>query len=142
MNYHVIFSPEAIEQLAALYNYIADVAEPDIATRYVEAIVGYCESLCTFPMRGTMRDDVRPSLRITNYKKRTVIAFEVNTKAEQVSIIGLFYGGQDYEAILQDELAITQAQAAFTGAAQDFGVENDEDVQKLVDEIRYENKSS
>jgi hypothetical protein len=36
--------------------------------------------------------------------------------------------------------AIAKAQAAFTGAAQDFGVENDEDVQKLVDEIRYENK--
>jgi len=38
--------------------------------------------------------------------------------------------------------AIAQAQAAFAGTAQDFGVENDEDVQKLVDEIRYENKSS
>ena len=48
-----------------------------------------------------MRDDVRPGLRITHYKKRTVIAFAVN--AEQVSIIGMFYGGQDYETILQDD---------------------------------------
>ncbi|MFZ4539394.1 hypothetical protein [Propionivibrio sp.] len=48
-----------------------------------------------------MRDDVRPGLRITNYKKRAVIAFDVTT--EQVSIIGVFYGGQDYETILQDD---------------------------------------
>lgn len=63
--------------------------------------MSYCESLGTFPHRGTMRDDVRPGLRITNYKKRAVIAFDVD--AEQVSIIGVFYGGQDYEPILQDD---------------------------------------
>lgn len=44
---------------------------------------------------------MRPGLRITNYKKRTVIAFDVD--ADRVSIIGIFYGGQDYETILRDE---------------------------------------
>lgn len=101
MNYSVVFSPEAQEQLAALYLYIAEGVSPDIAAGYTDAIISYCESLCTFPHRGTMRDDVRPGLRITNYKKRAVIAFDVDT--ELVSIIGVFYGGQDYEAILQDE---------------------------------------
>ena len=33
--------------------------------------------------------------------------------------------------------AIVRAQAAFSGAAKDFGVANDEDVQGLVDEVRY-----
>ena len=42
---------------------------------------------------------MRPGLRITNYKKRVVIAFSVDT--EQISNIGIFYGGQDYETILQ-----------------------------------------
>lgn len=101
MKYRVVFSPEAEEQLAALYLYITTVASPNIAARYTEAIVSYCESLSTFPHRGTMRDDVRPGLRITNYKKRVVIAFDVD--ATQVSIIGVFYGGQDYETILQDD---------------------------------------
>lgn len=101
MIYRVVFSPEAQEQLAELYRYIAEAASPDIAARYTEAIVSYCESLRTFPHRGTMRDEVRPGLRITNYKKRAVIAFDVD--AEVVSIIGVFYGGQDYETILQDE---------------------------------------
>ena len=44
---------------------------------------------------------MRPGLRITNYKKRAVIAFEVDT--EVVSIIGVFYGGQDYETVLRDD---------------------------------------
>ncbi len=101
MSHRVVFSPEAQEQLAALYRYIAQAASPDVAARYTDAIVTYCESLRTFPHRGTKRDDVRPGLRITNYKKRAVIAFDVD--AGQVSIIGVFYGGQDYETLLQDE---------------------------------------
>jgi plasmid stabilization system protein ParE len=103
MKYRVIFSPEAGEQLAALYNHIADAATPGTAERYTKAVVNYCESMTTFPIRGTMRDDVRPGLRITNYKKHMVIAFAVDTDAGQVSILGLFYGGQDYETILQDD---------------------------------------
>ncbi|MGQ0711320.1 MAG: type II toxin-antitoxin system RelE/ParE family toxin [Rhodoferax sp.] len=101
MKHCVVFSPEAQEQLAELYCYIAEAASSDIAARYTEAIVSYCESLCTFPLRGTQRDDVRPGLRVTNYKKRTVIAFDVENGV--VSIIGIFYGGQDYETILRDD---------------------------------------
>lgn len=100
MTYRVVFSAEAQEQLVDLYRYIADAASPQIAQQYTDAIVSYCESLCTFPHRGTMRDDVRPGLRITNYKKRAVIAFDVDS--DVVSIIGVFYGGQDYETVLQE----------------------------------------
>ena len=42
-----------------------------------------------------------PGLRITNYRKHAVIAFEV--AGDLVSIIGVFYGGQDYETILHDD---------------------------------------
>ena len=101
MNYRVIFTPEALEQLAELYHHIAEAASPDIAAGYTEAIVAYCESLRTFPLRGTRRDDVRPGIRITNHKKRAVIAFGVD--AETISVIGIFYGGQDYETLLHDE---------------------------------------
>lgn len=100
MNHRVVFSPEAQEQLVELYRYIAEAASPVIAARYTEAIVSYCEGLSTFPLRGTKRDDERPGLRITNYKKRVVIAFNVD--AAVVSVIGIYYGGQDYETILHD----------------------------------------
>ena len=102
--YTVVFTPEAEEQLAALYHYIAVAASPDVAERYVSAIAAYCEGLESFPHRGTRRDDIRPGLRITNYKKRAVIAFEIDDA--RVSIIGVFYGGQDYESSFQrDETA-------------------------------------
>ena len=42
-------------------------------------------------------------MRITNYKGRAIIAFAVDEKQMQVSVIGIYYGGQDYESILQDE---------------------------------------
>jgi plasmid stabilization system protein ParE len=102
MKYRVIFSPEAEEQLAELFHYIAAAASPGIAERYINAIITYCETLDTFPLRGATRDDIRPGLRVTNYKGRTVIAFDVD--AQQVSIIGVFYGGQDFETALQDDI--------------------------------------
>lgn len=102
MPFTVIFTPEAEEQLVAIYRYIATVASPAIAQRYTGAIVTYCEGLATFPERSALHEDIRPGLRVTNYKKRTVIAYTVDV--ELVSIIGIFYGGQDYEAALQTEL--------------------------------------
>lgn len=101
MNYLVVFAPEALEQLAELYRYIARAASPEIAARYTDAIVRYCESFAAFPHRGTKRDDVRAGLRVSNYKKRAVIAFDVD--GQVVSIIGVFYGGQDFESILQGD---------------------------------------
>jgi toxin ParE1/3/4 len=101
MDYRVVFTPEAENQLVGLYGYIAAAASPRIAATYTEAIIAYCESLRTFPFRGTMRDDIRRGLRVTHYKKRAVIAFDVDV--DQVSIIGIFYGGQDYETMLQDD---------------------------------------
>ena len=88
--------------MAALYDYIATAASPQIAQRYTDAIVNHCEELSAFPLRGTLRNDIRPGLRITNYRKRTVIAFAVDAK--QVSILGIYFGGQDFESALLFEL--------------------------------------
>lgn len=78
MAYRVIFTPEAEEQLAGLYRYISMAASPDIAAEFVDGIVSYCESLRSFPLRGIKREDIRPGLRITGYRKRVVVAFEVD----------------------------------------------------------------
>ena len=102
MKYTVIFTPEAEEQLVALYHYIAAEASPNIAERYTSAIISYCEGLSAFPHRGVCRDDIRQGLRVTNYKGRTVIAYDVSV--ELVSIIGVFYGGQNYETLFHPDL--------------------------------------
>jgi toxin ParE1/3/4 len=100
-DYHVVFSPEAEEQIAALYHYVSDAASPGVAAGFIEAIISHCETLNTFPLRGISRNDIRPGLRITNYKKRVIIAFDVDS--DRVSILGVFYGGQDYATILLDD---------------------------------------
>ena len=98
--YTVVFAPEAEDSLVSLHDYIAEHGSPAAAERYTSAIVTYCESLAAFPHRGTRRDDIRPGLRITNYRRRTVIAFEVDDTAARVAILGVFYGGRDYERAL------------------------------------------
>lgn len=100
MTYTVTLSPKARDQLIALNEYIAGAASPSVADHYTDAIAEFCFSLATFPERGTRRDDIRPGVRVTNYRRRAVIAFTVDTRTEQVSILGVFYGGQDLEAAL------------------------------------------
>jgi plasmid stabilization system protein ParE len=100
--YNVVFTPEAQDQLTAIYRYIAVAASPSIALRYTNNIVAHCEGLANFPNRGAPRSDLREGLRTTNYKGRTVIAYAVDDVARQITIIGVFYGGQDFEATLHE----------------------------------------
>jgi toxin ParE1/3/4 len=57
--------------------------------------------LTAFPHRGRTRDDLRPGLRTIGFRRRVVIAFAVFEDA--VTVVGIFYGGRDYEAILTGE---------------------------------------
>ena len=102
--YDVVFTPEAEEQLAELYRYIEENATADVALTYTTAVVDYCEGLGTFPHRGTPRDDIRPGLRTTSYKRRTEIAYTVDDG--RVSIIGIFHGGRDYETALEPDESV------------------------------------
>lgn len=101
ITYHVIFSPEAEAHLTGIYLHIADKACPTIAARFTAAIVDYCEAFKTFPHRGTKRDDLRPGLRTVGFRRSVTIAFSV--EPDEVTIIGVFYGGQDYEAALRPD---------------------------------------
>lgn len=101
MTYTVVLSPMARDQIIALNTCIAETASPRIADRYTDAVASFCFSLATFPERGTRRDDIRPGVRVTNYRKRSVIAFSVDTQAKQVTILGVFFGGQDDESALE-----------------------------------------
>ncbi|MDR5776473.1 MULTISPECIES: type II toxin-antitoxin system RelE/ParE family toxin [unclassified Caballeronia] len=101
MNWRVQFAPEALNQLRRLEKRIANSGAPIAAARYVDSIVDFCMKLDTFAARGVARDDLLPGLRITHFRKRAIIAYTLETDA--VSILGIFYGGQDYEAALAPE---------------------------------------
>ena len=65
-------------------------------------MVETCEGLALFPLRGVPRDDIRPGLRLTHHKGRTLIAYAVDKAARRVSIVGVFYGGQDHKGALAE----------------------------------------
>jgi len=97
----VIFTEEAEVQLDEIYRYIADHSYEDRAASYVERIIQCCRGLSTFPERGTRWDDIRPGLRLIGFERRVTIAFAVGQN--QVTILGVFYGGQDIRAALSTE---------------------------------------
>ena len=59
-----------------------------------------CEELATCPYRGEARDGIGSGRRVSGYKGRLVVAFAVIS--ECVLIVGVFYGGRDYEAVLTE----------------------------------------
>jgi len=101
MTYRVIYSPDAKAQLNSILVFIAQNAGPEIAKRFVDAIVSYCDSFSLFPRRGTLRKDLRPGLRTIGFRKRATIAFTVS--GQSVTIVGIFYGGQDVSDALSDD---------------------------------------
>jgi len=57
--YEVFFSRKAEQHIEALEHYIADAASPDVAAKYVDALIEYCDGLSSFPHRGNLRNDIK-----------------------------------------------------------------------------------
>ncbi|MGA9867010.1 MAG: type II toxin-antitoxin system RelE/ParE family toxin [Acetobacteraceae bacterium] len=103
MTREVIFAPEALADLFEIYDYIATDSSAERARDYTDRIVATCRELVTFPERGTPRDDLRPGLRTTTYRRRVTIAFHVT--AMQVAIDRILYGGRNLPALFDEENA-------------------------------------
>jgi plasmid stabilization system protein ParE len=96
MSLGVAFSPEAQAHLDELGDYIAEASGSQVtAERYIRRLVKACLSLGRSPYRGTRRDDLGAGLRTTGFERRVTILFAV--LEEQVWIVGVFYGGRQFE---------------------------------------------
>ena len=84
-----------------LRRYITREAGLTVSRAFTDAIVERCESLAIFPDRGAPRDDLRPGLRTLGFRRRVTIAYAVG--ADVVTILAVFYGGQDFEAVLRGD---------------------------------------
>jgi toxin ParE1/3/4 len=94
--YTVRFTPEADRQRDALEQHIAEAAGRAVARNFVRSVLDRCHALAVFPFRSTPRDDLRPGLRVTVLRRRTQIFYTV--ESDEVIILAIFHGGQDYEA--------------------------------------------
>jgi toxin ParE1/3/4 len=93
----VVFAPEAQEDLFQLYDYIAADSGAARARGYTDRIVATCLGLETFPERGTRRDDLRPGLRTTTFRRRVTIAFHITPTT--VVIDRILYGGRNLKPL-------------------------------------------
>jgi len=95
----IIFAPEARADLLTLYEWISAKASPEVAMTYIERIERYCNGFDIASERGDARDDarddVRTGLRVIGFERRVTIAFMVSYQT--VTILRLFYGGQNWE---------------------------------------------
>ena len=105
-SYKVIYSPEALDDIRKIYSHIAfELQVPDIAKKQVDRIRKEIRSLDLMPMRYALVDwEPWKSLEmhkvpVDNY----VVYYTVDTKEQTVTIIRIFYGGQDVENIIGSE---------------------------------------
>ena len=105
MTGRINLTPEAERQLNDIDDWIAKQATADIARRFVSAILEHIDGILVFPLSGRPRDDVRPGMRTTTFRKRTLIAYAVDESAGEavVNVLGVFHGGQNWEAALSND---------------------------------------
>lgn len=111
MTGRINYTPEAQQQLNQLDDWITKAASAEIARRFVSAILDHIDGILMFPLAGRARDDVRPGMRTSTVKKRTLVAYEVDESSGElvVNILGVFHGGQDWEAALGENQNDPQA---------------------------------
>lgn len=101
MTHEVRFAPEALADLLELYDDIAADAGAERARSYTDRIVTHCFSLATFPERGRLRDDLRPGLRTTTFRRRGTIAFHI--AGTTVIVDRVLYGGRDLKPLFAED---------------------------------------
>jgi len=67
----------------------------------VRKIEAACMALSMFPERGIVRDAIGSGVRVVGFERRASILFRVD--GEQVLILRILYGGQDYPTDHVDE---------------------------------------
>ena len=97
--YRVEFLRSAANDLFDLYDMIAAEAGSAVAGTTIERIEAACLILETSPLRGTKRDDLASGLRTVGFERRATIVFRIRGSA--VTIVRVFYGGQNYERVLR-----------------------------------------
>jgi plasmid stabilization system protein ParE len=99
--YTVVEAESAFSDYVAISTYIEQATgDRALADRTIDTIRSAVASLSHAPRRGVPRDDLREGLRLLFFRRRTVIAYDIDETNNLVSVLRVFYGGQDYEALL------------------------------------------
>lgn len=101
MNNIIHYSPEALNDLDDIWNYItSELCNPSAAEKTIDGIIGAISNLCQFPETGTVlrfADGINSGYRFVQYEK--YMAF-YRIKSTNVFIDRVIYAKRDYMKIL------------------------------------------
>ena len=96
MIYRISFHPLVARDLDVIAHSIIDYAGPDAAARKLSEIEAVIATLTTTPHKGSLRDEIAPSLRAIPAGRKAVTAFMVVDDAGEVLIYAVTYDGADW----------------------------------------------
>ncbi|MET0544888.1 MAG: type II toxin-antitoxin system RelE/ParE family toxin [Caulobacterales bacterium] len=93
----VELDPAALGDLENIRDYVTGARDRAFADSFVAKILHHLEGFATAPWRGVSREDIRPSLRLSGWRRTLSIAFSVNDESGRVIILAVLYRGRDVE---------------------------------------------
>ena len=96
----IAYTAAARADVDRIQTWLSEKASPVSAYAVTTRILDFIDGLAIGSMRGQAREDLRPGLRVVPFE-RAVIAFAVH--ADTVSILRIFYGGEDWETAFARE---------------------------------------
>lgn len=94
MEHEIDWRPKALKDLEAIYDWVAEQADPVTASAYVARIQAFAVRLRHFPNRGTPRFQVSPGLRSVTFERRIIVSYRVNSRT--VRILRLIDTARDF----------------------------------------------
>jgi plasmid stabilization system protein ParE len=99
--YRIVISPQSNKDLDDIFHFIARSGFPENAAGFTEDIMTFCESLHTFPHRGTAHPGVKKGLRTIGFHKQVCIVFRVDEENQIVTIVRILHGKQNLKKALK-----------------------------------------
>ncbi len=108
--YKLVFAKSALgdfdriaEHLFRSYVYFGDTPHRafDRTEFRISELRNFIRKLESTPHRGTIRNDLMVELRILPDRRQAAIAFKVDDQKRTVKVLRIFYGGEDYDAVMR-----------------------------------------
>lgn len=93
MSLTVRLSEVAVNDLTALRNWVAEIADEQTALAYVDRVAAKFATLSDFPRRGQSRPEVGPDIRSISFERRLIIFYRIDN--EEVWIERIVSGARD-----------------------------------------------
>lgn len=97
----VRLTQDALADVQSLKSYLTAERGEAFGGAYVSKLTKFLRSLERAPMRGTVRQSIRPGLRVIGWRRAHTIAFIADEATHTVTVLAVLSRGQDIGSILQ-----------------------------------------